>query len=74
MIVGDLDGLVVVRRQDAEELAQIAKAKKEKEDRSLEKMEKDFAAYCESHKNSTAKRMDGKGTAFISSSYVNSYR
>ena len=74
VIVGDMDGLVVVRRQDAEELAQIARAKKEKEDRSFEKMEKDFAAYCESHKKSTAKRMEGKNSVFIESSYVDSYQ
>lgn len=73
VIVGDMDGLVVVRRQDAEELAQIARAKKEKEEKSFEKMEKDFDAYCEGHKNTTAKRMEGKNPQFIDSSFVKDY-
>lgn len=73
VIVGDMDGLVVVRRRDAEELAQIARAKKEKEDKAFEKMETDFSAYCEGHRNTTAKRMEGKNPAFIESSFVKDY-
>lgn len=73
VIVGDLDGLVVVRRKDAEELAYIARAKKEKEDKVFEKMENDFATYCEGHKNTTAKRMEGKNPVFIDSTFVKDY-
>lgn len=60
ILVGDLDGIVVVRRQDALEVARVAQEKKAKEDQTFELMESDLDAYAARHLKTTAKRMDGK--------------
>ena len=74
VIVGDMDGLVVIHRQDAEAVAQAAHKKKSGEDATFEKMKADFAAYCKGHEASTQKRMEGKEPAFIENSYAEMYQ
>lgn len=73
VIVGDMDGLVVIHRQDALEVAKAAQEKKNGEDKTFEKMNTDFEAYCKGHEASTAKRMEGKAPIFIEDSYANQY-
>ena len=63
ILVGDKDGIVVVRRQDAEVVAQAAIMKKESEDKTFELMETDLSAYADKHIRTTAKRMEGKSVA-----------
>lgn len=65
ILVGDKDGIVVIHRQDAEELAGIAQEKKRKEDKTFEAMEADWMAYGEKHSKSTQKRMEGKGIEIL---------
>lgn len=60
ILVGDLDGIVVVRRQDAERVAEAAREKKAKEDMTFELIESDLKAYAARHFKTTTKRMDGK--------------
>ena len=45
ILAGDKDGIVVIRRQDAEAVAEAAQKKKAAEDKTFELMESDFAAY-----------------------------
>lgn len=61
ILVGDKDGIVVIRRQDAEEVAKIAQEKKASEDHTFELMKADWQAYAARHVKTTEKRMDGKG-------------
>ena len=73
ILVGDMDGIVVVRRQDAEEIAEIAIKKKAAEDKTFEKMENDLAAYAASHLATTAKRKEGMDIAYYDEAYVEKY-
>lgn len=73
VIVGDMDGLVVIHRQDALEIAKAAQAKKAGEEKTFEKMAANFEAYCSSHEAGTAKRMEGKAPVFIEDSYAKQY-
>jgi len=61
ILVGDSDGVVVVRRQDAEEVAAAAIKKKAAEDKTFELMEMKLAAYAEEHQNTTQKRFANTG-------------
>ena len=60
ILVGDKDGIVVVRRQDAKAVAEAAIKKKAAEDKTFELMEADLEAYAAKHLETTAKRMEGK--------------
>ena len=60
ILVGDKDGIVVVRRQDAKAVAEVAIKKKAAEDKTFELMEADLDAYAAKHLETTAKRMEGK--------------
>lgn len=73
ILVGDKDGIVVVRRQDAEAVAEVAIKKKAAEDKTFELMEADLAAYAAKHIQTTAKRMDGKDIVSYSS-YADMYQ
>ena len=73
ILVGDRDGIVVVRRQDAAEVAEIAIAKKAKEDETFALMASDLEAYAKRHLATTAKRFQGREPAFVDSSYVDTY-
>ena len=54
---------MVVRRQDAEAVADVAIKKKASEDKTFELMESDLAAYAAKHLQTTEKRMEGKNPA-----------
>lgn len=56
ILVGDSDGIVVIRLQDAQEVAEVAIKKKAAEDKTFELMERDLAEYAEKHRNVTEKR------------------
>lgn len=73
ILVGDADGIVVIHKQDAEEVAAAAIAKKSGEDKTFELMAKDLDAYSEKHKAATAKRFQGHETEFIEDSFMNVY-
>ena len=73
ILVGDKDGIVVVRRQDAEAVAEVAIKKKASEDKTFELMKSDLAAYSQKHLATTAKRMEGKNPATFGS-YADEYR
>ncbi|MCD8077025.1 MAG: RraA family protein [Lachnospiraceae bacterium] len=60
ILVGDADGIVVIRPQDAEEIALAAQKKKAAEDNTFALIASDLDAYAEKHKNLTKKRMTGK--------------
>ena len=60
ILVGDKDGIVVVRRQDAAAGAEVAQKKKASEDKTFDLMEHDLTAYSEKHVQTTAQRMEGK--------------
>lgn len=60
ILVGDKDGIVVIHRQDAEEIAEIAQEKKRKEEKTFESIESDWTVYADKHEKSTQKRMEGK--------------
>ena len=64
ILVGDPDGIVVVRRQDAAAVAEAAQKKKAGEDKTFELMESDLSAYAEKHLNSTKTRFAGKEPEF----------
>lgn len=63
ILVGDKDGIVVVHRQDAQAVAEVAQKKKASEDRTFDLMEADLNAYAAKHLETTAKRMEGKHPA-----------
>lgn len=60
ILVGDKDGIVVIRKQDAKVLAEAAQKKKAGEDQAFELMESDLSAYAANHIATTEKRMAGK--------------
>jgi RraA family protein len=60
ILVGDRDGIVVIRAEIAHELASIAQRKKMDEDSSLSLMCSNFDEYTKQHLESTAKRMEGR--------------
>ena len=73
ILVGDKDGIVVVRWQDAEAVAEVAIKKKASEDKTFELMKSDLAAYSQKHLATTAKRMEGKNPATFGS-YMDEYK
>ena len=74
ILVGDKDGIVVIRRQDAEAVAEVAQKKKAGEDKTFELMESDFQAYTEKHLQSTAKRFEGRVPTTYDSAYTTEYQ
>ena len=75
ILVGDKDGIVVIRRQDAEAVAEVAQKKKAGEHKTFELMDSDFAAYSAKHLQTTAKRFEGREPAFIDGqSYTEMYK
>lgn len=73
ILVGDRDGIVVIRRQDAAEVARIATEKKTKEDKTFELMASDLEAYAARHIKTTAKRFEGREPALLEESYIGVY-
>ena len=72
ILVGDKDGIVVIRPQDAAMVAEAAQKKKAGEDATFALMASDFAAYTAKHLDQTAKRMEGKSVA-VCGSYADEY-
>jgi regulator of RNase E activity RraA len=72
ILVGDRDGIVVIRRQDAAEVAEVAQKKKASEDQTFELMESDLSAYAAKHLQTTEKRMNGKNPAILEN-YMTQY-
>lgn len=69
ILVGDRDGIVVVRRQDAAEVAAVAAAKKQEEDELFGMMDRDSSWYIAEHVEETAARMKNKCPAIYESCY-----
>lgn len=61
ILVGDRDGIVVIRPQDAEMLAEKAIKKKAGEDAAFDMMKNDFAGYTVKHDKSTKTRIESSG-------------
>ena len=74
ILVGDADGIVVIRQQDALDVLAAAVKKKASEDKTFETMEQSFEVYVQNHLNSTAKRMEGKGTTVLNNTYWEAYK
>ena len=74
ILVGDRDGIVVVRRQDAEEVADTAIRKKADEDKTFALMKSDLAAYAERHISTTQKRFQGREPEYIDANYADRYQ
>lgn len=74
ILVGDADGIVVIRQQDALDVLAAAVKKKASEDKTFETMEQSFEVYVQKHLNSTAKRMEGKGTTVLNNTYWEAYK
>lgn len=73
ILVGDADGIVVIHKQDAEEVATAAIAKKSSEDKTFEQMAKDLNAYCEEHQLTVKKFAQGHEPEFVENSFINVY-
>ena len=73
ILVGDADGIVVIHKQDAEEVLAAAKKKKAGEDKTFELMDSDLETYAKKHIASTEQRADGKGIEFIDEVYTKTY-
>ena len=65
ILVGDRDGIVVIRPQDAPAILEAAIKKKAGEDKTFELMASDVKAYADRHLSTTAKRMDGKNVSAL---------
>lgn len=74
ILVGDKDGIVVIRRQDAEAVAAVAQEKKAKEDKVFETMRADWTEYAKKHIQTTQKRMEGKNITLIDEQYIDVYK
>lgn len=72
ILIGDKDGIVVVRRQDAEAVAQVAQKKKASEDDTFSLMSSNLNAYAQKHIETTKKRMEDKKVTWFDS-YFNFY-
>ena len=56
ILVGDKDGIVVIHKEDAVMMAEVALKKKTGEDKTFALIDSDFDAYAKKHLDSTAKR------------------
>lgn len=74
ILVGDRDGIVVMRPMDAPAILESALKKKAGEDKTFELMANDFNAYATRHLGTTAKRMEGKNIAELKQSYEDLYK
>ena len=67
ILVGDMDGIVVIRQQDAKEIAEVAHKKHSSEDKTFALIASDIEEYGRKHANTTEKRKDGKGIITLES-------
>lgn len=73
ILVGDRDGVVVVRPRDAELIGNLAITHKKEEAEIMKEIEEDTDAYAIGHMYSTEKRMTGKGITEIDSTFDDCY-
>ncbi len=69
ILVGDRDGIVVVRPQDALETAELSRKKKKDEDEIFALMKSNFEEYSGKHNTSTLKMIADKNIATIDGCY-----
>ena len=69
ILVGDTDGIVVIRRSIAEEVAKAARMKKEAEDRTFEQMDMDMEDYSQKHQKMVGRLMESCAPA-VSAEYT----
>jgi len=74
ILVGDKDGIVVIRAQDAVAVAEVAQKKKASEDKTFELMERDLNAYAANHLKKTEERMASAKQPAVFQSYSEMYR
>ena len=74
VLVGDKDGLVVIRHQDAREVAEAAQKKKSEEDKIFALIQSDLNAYAAKHRQTTEKRMENKNIETINERYIEHYK
>ena len=74
ILVGDKDGVVVIRRQDASEVADAAQNKKAGEDKRFKLLQNDFDAYTAKHLAITAKRFEDRSPEVVDAAYTETYR
>ena len=67
ILVGDMDGIVVIRPQDAQAILDAAVKKKAGEDKTFALMASDLPAYAAKHLATTEKRKEGKNIAELKS-------
>ena len=65
ILVGDKDGIVVIRREDAETVAAAAQSKKSSEDAIFDLMQRDLSAYSERHLKESQKRREGRQSSYF---------
>lgn len=73
ILVGDMDGIVVIHKRDAEEVVAAAIAKKSSEDKTFALMASDLNAYGEKHKATTEKRFQGREPEYVEDSFSHMY-
>ena len=66
ILVGDRDGIVVIRPADALEICKAAQEKKRKEDHTFSMMDENIALYEAAHLKSTTSRMADKNVTILS--------
>lgn len=70
LLVGDADGIVVIHPNDAPQIAEKARFKKEDEDNLFEQMRKDPTCYIKDHVAETESYMDGKKVDIITGKFT----
>lgn len=73
LLVGDADGIVVIRQQDAQEVLESAVKKKASEDKTFEAMKQNLEVYAQKHLQSTAKRIADKNVTMMEYTYTELY-
>lgn len=73
ILVGDADGIVVIRQQDAPEVLAAAVKKKASEDKTFEIMNQSVEVYAQKHLDSTAKRLADKNITVLDNTYWDAY-
>ena len=73
ILVGDADGIVVIHKEDADLVAEVATKKKAGEDKVFETMDADWTVYAKKHLDGTAKRFAGREPTVIEDDFRNVY-
>ena len=73
ILVGDRDGIVVIHKEDAVMMAEVAHKKKAGEDATFELMANDFEAYCKKHAETTVKRFEKAAKPEVCGAFSDKY-